>query len=286
MTPKASSFAVIGHPVAHSRSPAIHEAFARQSGILLSYTRIDAEPDAFESRVMAFFGNGGCGLNVTVPFKERAWQLAQGHLSARARDAGAVNTLWMVGHDLHGCNTDGVGLIRDLTRLGMLQGAKKILLLGAGGASRGVVGPLLQTQCEQLCVANRTADKARVLVQQWVEHHPVDQSRLMHCGLSDPQMIDSWDLVINATSSSLGSDAIALADGVITSRSCAYDMMYAAQPTPFMTAAQRNGAHSVADGLGMLVSQAAESFMIWHGVNPAVEPVIELVRKQMTGAVR
>ena len=286
MTRHTSNFAVIGHPISHSRSPMIHEAFAHQCGIALSYTRIDAEPDLFESIVGRFFSEGGHGLNVTIPFKERAYQMAFPHLSERARQAGAVNTLWMERGHLHGCNTDGVGLVRDLSRLGMLKKDQSILLLGAGGAARGVVGPLLATGCKTLHIANRTLNKAQTLVEDWMAHHPEHAHQLQASSLESPLLARSWDLIINATSSSLGGQTISLPKAAVDRESSLYDMMYGAQPTPFLKAATMMGATRVADGLGMLVCQAAESFRIWHGTEPQIDPIIELIRKQLASHVR
>ena len=279
------SFAVIGHPVDHSRSPAIHSAFAQQMGITLQYDRLDAAPASFETTVADFFANGGQGLNVTVPFKERAWQLAQANLSTRALLAGAVNTLWSSPSGLHGCNTDGVGLVRDLQRLALLGSAPRVLLLGAGGAAKGVIGPLLNVACEHLHVANRTAARAQDLRQAWLTQRPDDQARLSASGLTDlPNM--HWDLVINATASSLQGEAPDLPEGVYRGHTRAYDMMYGSNPTAFLQQAQAHGVTQSADGLGMLVEQAAESFWIWHGVLPTTTPVIEAIRRQMQVAVR
>lgn len=278
-------FAVIGHPVAHSRSPAIHSAFAQQTGITLQYDRLDAAPASFETTVADFFANGGQGLNVTVPFKERAWLLAQANLSTRALLAGAVNTLWTSPSGLHGCNTDGVGLVRDLQRLAMLGEAPRVLLLGAGGAAKGVIGPLLDAACEHLHVANRTAARAQDLRQAWLTQRPDDQARLSASGLTDlPNM--HWDLVINATASSLHGEAPDLPEGVYREHTRAYDMMYGPISTAFLDQAQARGVTQSADGLGMLVEQAAESFWIWHGVLPTTTPVIEAIRCQMRVAVR
>jgi len=279
------SFAVIGHPVAHSRSPAIHSAFAQQTGIALQYDRLDADPASFETTVADFFASGGQGLNVTVPFKERAWQLAQANLSTRALLAGAVNTLWSSPNGLHGCNTDGVGLVRDLQRLTLLGSAPRVLLLGAGGAAKGVIGPLLDAACEHLHVANRTAARAQALRQAWLAQRPGDQSRLSASGLTDLPNIH-WDLVINATASSLQGEALELPQGVYRENTRAYDMMYGSSPTAFLQQAQARGVTQSADGLGMLVEQAAESFWIWHGHLPTTTPVIEAIRRQMQGAVR
>jgi shikimate dehydrogenase len=279
------SFAVIGHPVAQSRSPAIHSAFAQQVGITLQYDRLDAAPASFETTVADFFANGGQGLNVTVPFKERAWLLAQANLSTRALLAGAVNTLWTSPSGLHGCNTDGVGLVRDLQRLAMLGEAPRVLLLGAGGAAKGVIGPLLDVACEHLHVANRTAQRAQSLRQAWLTQRPGDQARLSASGLTDlPNM--RWDLVINATASSLQGEAPDLPQDVYRDHTRAYDMMYGPIPTAFLDQAHARGVTQSADGLGMLVEQAAESFWIWHGVLPTTTPVIEAIRHQMRVAVR
>lgn len=286
MTDKRPTFAVIGHPISHSRSPMVHRAFGQQFGIDLTYGRIDARPDEFEAVVLDFFTKGGTGLNVTVPHKESAWQMAKADLSARAHAAAAVNTLWMQDGRLHGCNTDGIGLLMDLERLGMLSYANRILVLGAGGAARGVLGPLLSTGCKTLCIANRTPSRAQALIDNWLTNHPENAPQLHACGLDDPRLCEPWDLIINATSSSLGAQPIALPDAAIGSQTSVYDMMYAAQPTTFLEMSQQNGARQTADGLGMLVSQAAQSFQIWHGLTPQVEPVIALVREHLHSNLR
>ncbi len=279
-------FAVIGHPIAHSRSPDIHRAFAKELGIELSYERIDADPDHFEHIVENFFAQGGQGLNVTVPFKERAWQMARRHLSHRAMDAQAVNTLWQQSGNLHGCNTDGFGLVHDLNRLCMPMADQRVLLVGAGGAARGVIGPLLDAGCELLHVINRTSSRAYDLVQQWITTHPSDASRLSAGGLDEVDTSVNWGLVINATASSLQGEPISLPATLFTNNTCAYDMMYGAGDTPFLAQARTGGVSRLADGLGMLVGQAAESFRIWHGQSPAIEPVIDEVRKQLSVTVR
>jgi shikimate dehydrogenase len=279
-------FAVIGHPVAHSRSPQIHAAFAKQVGMALIYERIDAEPGTFASTVDQFFSSGGHGLNVTVPFKEEAWQLAQAHLSDRARLAGAVNTLWQTPTGIHGCNTDGIGLVRDLQRLNLLKPGARVLLLGAGGAAKGVIGPLLAADCKRLHVANRTAARAQALRQAWLKHQPAHAERLS-AGAIDAQLSEQhWDLVVNATASSLQGQSLGLPTGLYQAHTGAYDMMYGALPTAFLEQAATHGVTQLADGLGMLVEQAAESFFIWHGKRPDVTPVIDDLRSQMTSAVR
>ncbi|AWB35155.1 shikimate dehydrogenase [Orrella marina] len=286
MTQPEYDFAVIGHPISHSRSPDIHAEFARQTGISMQYGRIDAEPDQFEETVRQFFANGGRGLNITVPYKERAFDMAQPHLSQRAREAGAVNTLWVKDAMIHGCNTDGVGLVRDLNRLGTLRPGIKILILGAGGAARGVVGPLREQGCGLLMIANRTFSKADTLVKEHIALHPQDTGVITACSLNDPRLEQDWDLIINATSSSLGGATIELPDMAFGNDTFIYDMMYGAKPTPFLDYAARHRKLAMADGLGMLVCQAAESFRIWHGIEPAVDAVIEQIRMQLVAHVR
>lgn len=274
-------YAVIGNPVAHSRSPAIHRLFGEQTGIRLVYDRIEAPIDRFASTVADFFARGGGGLNVTVPFKLQAWQLAQEHLSARAEQAQAVNTLWIHEGSLHGCNTDGPGLVDDLTRLGMVAAHSDILIVGAGGATRGVIGPLLQAGARRLHVVNRTRQRAVDLVDWWLHRDPALQHRLSAGGLDEAARANGWDLVINASASSLGDAAPALPRGLYAKGSLAYDMMYSAMPTPFMRQASADGASRTADGLGMLVAQAAVSFTIWHGVKPEIAPVLQAIRAEL-----
>lgn len=265
-------YAVVGNPIAHSKSPLIHAEFARQTGQELSYNTLLAPLDGFAGAAQEFHAAGGKGLNVTVPFKQEAWQLAT-RLTQRAQLAQAVNTLKFEDGDILGDNTDGAGLVRDITvNLGFDIRAKKILLMGAGGAARGVVLPLLE-QCPALfAIANRTPAKAHELGQQFLEYGDIssgDYASLAGC---------HFDLVINATSSSLSDQLPPLPPGVFAPGSLAYDMMYGKGLTPFLQFAQANGAARVADGLGMLVEQAAESFFLWRGVRPDTKPVIELLK--------
>ncbi|MFA4913085.1 MAG: shikimate dehydrogenase [Burkholderiaceae bacterium] len=278
MTSSASTqrFAVIGNPVSHSRSPSIHMRFAQQLGIDLAYTRIEAPIDDFEQVVTAFFEQGGRGLNVTVPFKARAHVMASAALSTRAAQAAAVNTLWHDGTRIHGCNTDGVGLLGDLIRLGAWSSRAHVLIVGAGGAARGVVGPFLDATQGEIRVVNRTAVRAHELVNAFG-----GPARLSAGALADACRSGGWDIVINATSSSLSDAAPDLPAGLYASGSWAYDMMYGSAPTPFMRQAQADGAVHTADGLGMLVGQAAESFSIWHGVQPDVQPVLTALRAEL-----
>lgn len=264
-------YAVVGHPVAHSKSPRIHAAFAAQTGQALSYTAIDIAPGEFESRVRAFFAAGGRGLNVTLPYKEEAYRLADS-LSRAARQAGAVNTLWR-GEDgrLHGDNTDGAGLVRDLmANQGWPLRGRRILLLGAGGAVRGVLGPLLAEQPAGLVIANRTADKARQLAQAF-------GARVQGCGY--PALAGQvFDVVINGTSASLAGALPPLPDALLAPGAGCYDMMYGAEPTVFLRWAGTHGAAACADGLGMLVEQAAEAFFLWRGLRPDTAPVLVMLR--------
>lgn len=272
-------FGVVGNPIAHSQSPFIHHEFARQTGLQLVYERILAPLDGFNNTVQQFFESGGRGLNITVPFKEQAFQMAQGHLSARAAQAAAVNTLWMEDGALHGCNTDGAGLITDLTRLEHPPRGKRVLLLGAGGAARGAVPALLEAGCHTLHIANRTAARARQL------HHDFQTSAAEHdatLSAGDLASIQGeWDIVINATSSSL--DAATAFDITIdyAPSALAYDMAYGTEPTIFMRQAEQQGCAHRADGLGMLVGQAAVSFTIWNGVEPDTAPVLAALRERL-----
>jgi shikimate dehydrogenase len=281
---KPARFAVIGHPVKHSRSPAIHQLFARQTQSSLTYERLEAPLDGFKQTVEQFFSTGGRGLNVTVPFKLEAWELARDHLSARARQAQAVNTLWMHNGELHGCNTDGVGLVADLQRLGVRCEGARILMVGAGGAARGVLGPLLETGCARLHIVNRTAERAHALVTEWHDNETMPAHRLTAGCLADAASPVGWDLVLNASASSLGDQAPALPSGLYAPGAWAYDMMYGAHPTPFMLQAHSDGAAHLSDGLGMLVGQAAESFFIWHGKRPAILPVLTALRAEISQA--
>jgi shikimate dehydrogenase len=273
----APRLAVIGNPIAHSRSPDIHARFGAQTGITLDYTRLLAPLDGFAATVATFFADGGQGLNVTVPFKLEALDLARAHLTERARAAGAVNTLWQVDGAIHGCNTDGVGLVRDLIRLeAPLEGAH-VLLVGAGGAARGALDALRRAGAAQVRVVNRTQVRALELVSQVA----ATDVRIEAGSLSDAHREGGWNIVINATASGLQDAAPDLPGGLYADDAIAYDMVYGATPTPFMAQARADGAARQADGLGMLVEQAAESFDIWHGVMPDTAPVLAALRASL-----
>ncbi len=262
-------YAVVGNPVAHSKSPQIHAEFARQTGQDMSYERLLAPLGGFAETVEAFRQAGGKGLNVTVPFKEEAYRYAT-RKSERAEAAGAVNTLKFDNGLIMGDNTDGAGLVRDLTANLKLQlNGKRILLMGAGGAARGVIGPLLAEKPAALSLANRTVEKALRLAGLF----DGKISGVSYAALSG----ERFDVVINATAASLKGELPPLPDQLFNPGALAYDMMYGAE-TSFMAWARRHGASQVADGLGMLVEQAAESFFLWRGVRPDTAPVIQKLR--------
>lgn len=270
--------AVIGNPIAHSRSPEIHRAFAQQFKLNVAYERMLADDNDFADHVRGFFAQGGKGLNITVPFKEKAFALAQ-QLHPHAQLAGAVNTLWMQDGQLHGANTDGSGLVHDLKRLGFSPENKRILLIGAGGAAKGVILPLLDTNASHIRIINRTADKAHALVNQVIEHQAQMGSKLTAGGLTDTD--GTWDIVINATSSGLEQKSPLVQPLNFSESSLAYDMLYSTQPTAFMQECAQYGASQQADGLGMLVAQAAHSFDIWHQQQPDVDAVLQVLRRQI-----
>lgn len=280
--PSIDSYAVIGNPVAHSKSPDIHAAFARQTGQLLRYTRLLAPLDGFEASVRDFVGQGGKGLNVTVPFKLEAYALAT-ELTPRARAAGAVNTLRFMqlpstALSILGDNTDGVGLIRDITcNAGRSLQNTTILLLGAGGAARGVLLPLLAQHPARLIIANRTRARAQELAQQYADTATAIEV-LDYADLST--QTGTVDLIVNATSSSLAASMPPLAPALLGPHTLAYDMMYGSQPSVFLQFATRHGA-CARDGLGMLVEQAAESFHVWRGVRPDTANVLEALRASL-----
>ncbi|HPT49392.1 MAG TPA: shikimate dehydrogenase [Accumulibacter sp.] len=266
------AYGVFGNPIGHSKSPLIHAAFAAQCGQAIDYRPLLAPLDGFADSVAAFVAGGGRGANVTVPFKEEAYRLAT-RLTARAERAGAVNTLVFDGQAILGDNTDGAGLLRDLTlNLTYPLAGRRILLLGAGGAARGVLAPLLDAAPDVLTIANRTATRARGLAHDFAAHGTVVG------GGYDELAGQSFDLVINATAASLGGELPPLPGGVFHAGSLAYDMMYGQGDTPFLAFARRQGAARLADGLGMLVEQAAEAFRVWRGVHPDTAPVIAMLR--------
>ncbi|SFA79799.1 shikimate dehydrogenase [Collimonas sp. OK607] len=275
--PSFAAYVVIGNPIAHSKSPDIHARFAAATGQDMEYARLLAPLDGFVATVREFVAQGGRGANVTVPFKLEAYALAS-KLTARAKAAGAVNTLKFDGDEILGDNTDGVGLVNDIVlNAGFDLAHKKILLLGAGGAARGVLLPLLECRPAQLTIANRTTAKVLELVQQFQQYN-VGARTLSACGFAEVQQ--QYDLVINATSASLQAELPPISASAFGPATLAYDMMYGAQPTVFMQFAAAHGAQ-VRDGLGMLVEQAAESFFVWRGVRPHTDAVFAALRAQL-----
>ncbi|HRH15682.1 MAG TPA: shikimate dehydrogenase [Azonexus sp.] len=268
-------YCVFGNPVAHSRSPAIHARFAAQCHQDLSYEALLAPLDGFSATAREFVAAGGKGANVTLPFKEEAFRLCARH-SARAERAGAVNTLDFTGSGIFGDNTDGAGLVRDIeVNLGFPLAGKCVLLLGAGGAARGVIAPILERQLAGLFIANRNGDKADALAGQFSDLATVDAGNFAKTAGR------TFDVVINATSASLSGAALPLPAGIFAPGSLAYDMMYGKGETPFLALAREQGAAHLADGLGMLVEQAAEAFLVWRGVRPDSAPVLAALREQL-----
>ena len=269
-------YAVVGNPVAHSKSPEIHAAFARQAGQDIDYSRLLAPLDGFRATVESFRAAGGKGVNVTLPFKLEAFDLAD-YVSQRAKDAEAANYLRFDDGRIRADNTDGVGLTRDIVHnQGFPIAGKRVLLLGAGGAAQGVLAPLLEHGPNILTIANRTVEKALRLAETF-RHKPVSGTSVL-CGLRFGELAGHhFDLVINATSMSLQGELPPLPADAFAPGALAYDMMYGKRPTPFLAFAASHGART-SDGLGMLVEQAAESFLMWRGMRPDTAPVIALLR--------
>lgn len=279
-------YAVLGHPISHSLSPVIHAAFAAQTAQNLQYEALDVVPDDLLATLTQLPDAGYRGANITVPHKEAVWAYVQqhGHLSERAQLAGAVNTLAWNHTGLLGDNTDGQGLLNDLQqRHGLNLANKRILLLGAGGATRGVVLPLLAAKPTALVIANRTADKAQRLAELFADKAVPTQ--LQGCGLDALARIvhdsGAFDLVINATSASLGGESVTLPAASLASDGFAYDMMYGKALTPFLATQQAAGVQHLADGLGMLVEQAAVAFALWRNVTPETAPVYHALRERL-----
>ena len=272
--PQPLRCAVFGNPVAHSKSPRVHGLFAAQFGLQLEYRAVQVDLGGFEQAVSAFQASGGLGLNVTVPFKLNAWRLAE-KLSERAQLAEAVNTL-AFGDSIVGDNTDGIGLVRDIqTNIGVEIHGANVVLIGAGGASRGVVGPILSCQPASLSIINRTPDKAANLARRFNQVGPVSGGGL------DMRLNRGCDIVINSTSSELSGDLPAVSTQLFKAARLAYDLMYSSKSTAFQDWAKKSGAQICVDGLGMLVEQAAESFHIWHGKRPKTATVIKTIRKEL-----
>jgi shikimate dehydrogenase len=266
-------YGVMGYPVSHSRSPVIHRLFALQTGENIQYELLQVTPEKLEAAVRQFQRTGGKGLNVTVPHKAEVVKMCD-HLSERAATAGAVNTMSFRDGEIYGENTDGIGLLRDLAinQNFTIEGAN-ILILGAGGATRGIVGPLLEMQPASLRIANRTIDKAEILAQHFSRSGPVSA-----CRFNVIPVTEKYDLIINATSAGVKGDTPPYPAAAVAPDTFCYDLSYGLSPTPFSVWARQQGAERSVMGWGMLVEQAAESFNIWRGVRPDTAPVLKQMK--------
>ena len=268
-------YAVFGNPINHSKSPAIHRQFAEQTGQDMHYTRQLVNEGEFEKAAREFFAQGGKGLNITVPFKLNAFDFAEKR-TPRAERAGAVNTLARLSDgSILGDNTDGIGMIHDMHNLGWEIHGKRVLILGAGGAVRGILQPLLEANPARVTLANRTMSKAEELAKSFLDLGDIQAKSYEYLAG------DIFDIVINGTSASLQGELPPLPEKLLAENACCYDMMYGAEPTIFLQWAKNHGATQVADGLGMLIGQAAEAFYLWRQIRPEVVPVITALRRQL-----
>jgi len=271
-------YVIVGNPVAHSKSPQIQAAFAQAMNQEMEYGKLLIPVDDFKEGIAAFIAQGGKGMNVTVPFKQEAWEIAEIR-SERATLAGAVNTLFVNDKgQLCADNTDGFGIVTDITKNYHVDLAgKRILMMGAGGAVRGAMLPFLDEKPSEIVIANRTVSKAQDLADKFAEYGPVTAS-------SFDDLSGHFDVIINGTSASLHGTMPEMPDGLVNADSLCYDMMYGAEPTTFLTWAEAQGVKKCVDGLGMLVEQAAESFYIWRGVRPDTGDVTRSIREQLLSA--
>lgn len=268
-------YAVFGNPINHSKSPVIHRQFAEQTGQDMHYTRQLVNEGEFEIAAREFFAQGGKGLNITVPFKLNAFDFAQKR-TPRAERAGAVNTLALLGDGtILGDNTDGIGMIHDMHNLGWELQGKRILILGAGGAVRGILQPLLEESPARVTIANRTLSKAEELAKNFLDLGDIQAKSFAQL------QGNSFDIVINGTSASMQGELPPLPEKLLAENASCYDMMYGAEPTIFLQWAKAQGATQIADGLGMLIGQAAEAFYLWRQIRPEVVPVITALRRQI-----
>ncbi|TOC40780.1 shikimate dehydrogenase [Vibrio parahaemolyticus] len=276
MTPQIDRYAVFGNPIGHSKSPFIHTLFARQTNQSLTYTAECAPVGGFIEAAKAFFADGGKGCNVTLPFKEDAYQFAS-RLTERAQLAGAVNTLKKLDDgEIIGDNTDGAGLVQDLLQHQVVLEGARILIIGAGGAARGVIKPLLDQKPTSLTITNRTFSKAEELAELFSVYGPVTAKEMNI-------VAEEFDIIINSTSASLSGELPAISSSVFAANSTRYDMMYGKGDTTFNQWAKQHGAAHAYDGLGMLVGQAAESFMLWRGLRPGAKQILRELRKNLEG---
>ena len=263
-------YGVMGYPVSHSRSPLIHQLFSLQTNQKLQYELLQVTPEKLETAIRQFQRTGGKGLNITVPHKSEVVRLVD-QMSERASTAGAANTLTFDSSEIRGDNTDGIGLLRDLAvNLGVVVEGSSILILGAGGATRGIIGPLLEMQPRSLKIANRSVGKAQMLADYFSDSGPVTA-----CAFDDVPVTETYDLIINATSAGLKGEAPPYPAAAISKDTFCYDLSYGHKPTPFSVWARDSGAARSVMGWGMLVEQSAESFNIWRGVRPETKPVLD-----------
>jgi shikimate dehydrogenase len=263
-------YGVMGYPVSHSRSPLIHQLFSLQTNQKLQYELLQVSPEKLETAIRQFQRTGGKGLNITVPHKSEVVRLVD-HMSERASTAGAANTLTFEGSEIRGDNTDGIGLLHDLeVNLGVAVEGSRILILGAGGATRGIIGPLLEMQPKSIKIANRSLSKAQMLADHFSGSGPVTA-----CQFDNVPVTEAYDLIINATSAGLKGEAPPYPAAAISKDTFCYDLSYGHKPTPFSVWARDSGAAQSVMGWGMLVEQAAESFNIWRGVRPETKPVLD-----------
>ncbi len=276
MTQQIDRYAVFGNPIGHSKSPFIHTLFARQTNQSLVYTAESAPVDGFIDAATVFFAEGGKGCNITMPFKEDAYQFAS-RLTERAQLAGAVNTLKKLDDgEIIGDNTDGAGLVQDLLQHQVVLEGARILIIGAGGAARGVIKPLLDQKPTSLTITNRTFSKAQELAELFVSHGPIVAREM-------ESIDEEYDVIINSTSASLSGELPAISSSIFAANSTSYDMIYGKGVTSFNLWARENGAAHAYDGLGMLVGQAAESFMLWRGLRPGAKQILRELRKNLEG---
>ncbi|AYO21367.1 shikimate dehydrogenase [Vibrio owensii] len=276
MTQQIDRYAVFGNPIGHSKSPFIHTLFARQTNQSLVYTAESAPVDGFIDAATVFFAEGGKGCNITMPFKEDAYQFAS-RLTERAQLAGAVNTLKKLDDgEIIGDNTDGAGLVQDLLQHQVVLEDARILIVGAGGAARGVIKPLLDQKPASLTITNRTFSKAQELAELFVSHGSIVAKEM-------ESIDEEYDVIINSTSASLSGELPAISSSIFAANSTSYDMIYGKGVTSFNLWARENGAAHAYDGLGMLVGQAAESFMLWRGLRPGAKQILRELRKNLEG---
>lgn len=275
MTSTTDHYAVFGNPISHSKSPILHKAFADENKQNLVYEAQCVDEDKFRLAADKFFAEGGLGLNITVPFKTDAYHYAN-RLSSRAKRAGAVNTLFLEGNHIVGDNTDGAGLVTDITQnLSWSIKDSDVLIVGAGGAVRGVLEPLIEQEPKSITIVNRTIEKANLLAEEFN-----DLYKIKVCSFSELEK-QTFDLIINGTSASLSGDLPPLPNNLIQNNTHCYDMMYARDLTPFLAWAKTLGSQFLSDGLGMLVCQGAESFFIWRGIRPSTKKVINNLRNSL-----